>query len=98
MMRGRKEEVVGDDVGINRDVNYDRALSASSRDLGSTLREMGSHCRVQNRMVICSTPPSRPLPAHVGGVFVQIRSYRGFFTKTLSPFPKILPSINNNKL
>lgn len=28
-MRGRKEEVVGDDAGINRDVNYDGALSAS---------------------------------------------------------------------
>lgn len=25
----RKEEVEGDDVGINRDVNYDRTLSAS---------------------------------------------------------------------
>lgn len=37
--RGRKEEVVGADVGINRDANYDRALSAS---LGTGLNSEGS--------------------------------------------------------
>lgn len=59
-------------------------------DLGSTLREMGSHRRVWNRMVICSDPTPSPSGAAASpcGIFVHLRLHMGSFPKMPNPFSK----------